>query len=419
VLKLYANLGAMTTIQLIRKPFRRIKQYCTFLCTLFTYWLCARLGLKPVAADAQLLPPGCRAIPAGHFNFDPDMVEFFGGKDGLNKAVVWQRFIAWIESNRLAGRNMRGGQAYSWNTYTQWAADIRIFHPKTIQKHVLAFEAMGLLSSQQPNKRDGDCTKHYTSPLRLSDNPEQMLLWSEHKTPRVVAEDSDLLTTHNPATHKRSIRNGKTPATPARPRPSKTAGAVAIFPNHIPDVEPPERKAEIPEQRPPSDEHEQFTAVAPAAFPSVIDGTPTIPGVYPPPPLPRDPLPTGDEPTEEETVSSGNTPEIDVPEWINIFTARDWEIDGWLKIDFDRLQAWCEYAPDHSLGGGYVRMMMRGKQWPPKQTEAQRSYYSGVMNLEAEPGIYLLWVVSDDCDFTDLYKAQARRILEARQEANA
>lgn len=363
--KLYANYEVMTSITLFRVPLGRIKQFCVFLSTLLLEWLCGKLGMKPVAADAELLPRGCRAIPAGHFNLDPDMVAFFGGKeahDAINKAIIYQRFAARIESNRRAGRNMRDGQAYSYNTYDQWAAEIHIFHPKTIQKHVRAFEALGLLSSEQPWKHEGKCVKHYTSPLRLTDNPEQMLLWSEHKTPRVGALDSDDSTMHYPTTHQPAIRNAKTTAASARARKPVNAAAVADFPNHIPDVEPPEKKTQIPEARLESDEHEQFTAIA---------GTPTIPGVYPPPPVPRSPSPTGDKPTEEETRSSGATPEIAVPGWMpDFFTGCTEDELMHLLHQFgeETLNAARKYAenPDNHIENppGYVRAQL-AKGWRP------------------------------------------------------
>lgn len=409
--------GEMATTHFLR-PAGRWWENCINICrnlALFIVgWLAGLLGMRLDDQKAKLLPDGCRAIPAGHFNFDPDMVDFFGGKDALNKAVIYQRFMAWIESNRLAGRNMRDGQAYSWNTYEQWAADIRIFHPKTIQKHVKVFEAMGLLSSQQPNKRDGDCTKHYTSPLRLSDNLQQMLPGWEHKTPRVGAKDSDLLTTQYPATHKPSTRKAKTPATPARASRFKTAGGVAIFPNHIPDVEPVERKAEIPEQRPASDEHEQFTSV---------DKLPTIPGVYPPPLIPRSPSPTGDEPTEEETQSSGNTPEIDVPEWMpSFFTgcAPDELVQLLHRFTEPVLLDAKKYAenPANRIDNppGYVRVQL-ARGWRPPVGQAAKSYHQDWMDdsYAYKSSEYLQWVVSDECPFLPSFKADAQKILEARE----
>lgn len=359
----------MTTIQFFR-PAGRWRENCIFTCRniglSIVGWLAGLLGMHLVDQEAKLLPPGCRAIPNGHFNFDPDMVDFFGGKDGLNKAVVWQRFMAWIESNRLAGRNIHDGQAYTYNTYDQWAADIRIFHPKTIAKHVKDFEAMGLLSSQQPWKSEGKCVKHYTSPLRLSDNVQQMLPGWEDKTPRVGALDSDLLTTQYPSTHKPSTRKAKTPTATARGHKPQAAGAVAIFPNHIPDIEPLEKKTEIPEGRPPSDEHEQFNAA-----PISSTGTPTIPGVYAPPPVPRDPLPTGDEPTDADTKPSEDTDPIDVPEWMRgFFTGcTDGELMHLLhQFGEETLNAARKYAENQTNRidnpPGYVRAQL-AKGWQP------------------------------------------------------
>lgn len=365
--KLYANYGEMATIRFVR-PARRWRETCKKTCInlllVVIGWLAGLLGKRLVDQEAKLLAEGCRAIPAGHFNFDPGMVEFFGGKDGLNKAVVYQRFMAWIESNRLAGRNMWNGQPHTYNTYEQWAADIRIFHPKTIQKHVKDFEAMGLLSSHQPWKSEGKCVKHYTSPLRLADNPEQMLLGLEYKTPRVGAEDSDLITTQNPTAHKPSTQTAKTTTPTLMGTRTRRAGVVAEFPNHIPNTELPEKKTEIPEARLDPDERDisdQKVTAATAAY------TPLIPRV---PPCPADDEPTDqDLTTEVETKSSGDTPPVDVPSYAHIFAIADSEVRRWIEREPDRLAAWCAYAAGEEgvkKPGGFVRAAMRGGGMPPK-----------------------------------------------------
>ena len=50
--------------------------FCNDLCIRILSWLVGLFGFG-------LLPPGCRAIPAGHFNFDPAIAVWFGGKDGV------------------------------------------------------------------------------------------------------------------------------------------------------------------------------------------------------------------------------------------------------------------------------------------------------------------------------------------------
>ena len=48
----------MTTIQFFRKSFRRIKQYCMFLCTLLLEWLADKLGLRIARPGYILLVKG-------------------------------------------------------------------------------------------------------------------------------------------------------------------------------------------------------------------------------------------------------------------------------------------------------------------------------------------------------------------------
>lgn len=372
--------GEMATIQLL-SPAGRGRETCIKTCRIILLaivgWLAGLLGKRLVDQEAKLLPEGCRAIPAGHFNFDPAMVEFFGGKDGLNKAVVYQRFMAWIESNRLAGRNIWNGQPHTYNTYEQWAEDVRIFHPKTIQRHVRDFEAMGLLTSHQPWKAQGKCVKHYTSPLRLSDNPQQMLPGWEDKTPRVGAEDS-VLTTQYPTAHKPSTPKAKTPTPTARK--SLTAGGVAEFPGHIPGSEPPEKKPEIPEARHWPDENEQSADVSKKVAAASAQSTPLIPRV---PPCPAGDAPTDqDASTEAETASSGDTPAIDVPEWMPSFftgcTAAEL-VQILHRYGEGVLMDAKTYAEDAANRianpAGFVRARL-ARGWQPPKGEA-RSYLSG------------------------------------------
>lgn len=48
----------MTTIQLIRKSLRRVKQYCIFLCTLLLEWLADKVGLRIARPGYILLVMG-------------------------------------------------------------------------------------------------------------------------------------------------------------------------------------------------------------------------------------------------------------------------------------------------------------------------------------------------------------------------
>lgn len=430
--------GEMTTIQFFR-PAGRWRENCMNTCRnlllMIVGWLAGVLGMRLVDREAKLLPDGCRIIPAGHFNFDPAMVEFFGGKDGLNKAVVYQRFMAWIESNRLAGRNMWNGQPHTYNTYEQWADDVRIFHPKTIQKHVRDFEAMGLLSSHQPWKAEGKCVKHYTSPLRLADNPQQMLPGWEDKTPRVGAEDSVLITTHQPTTHKPSTRKAKTPTPTAWASRFKTAGGVGIFPNHIPDFELPEKKSEIPEARPESDEHEQFTDVGKKVEAAPAQNTPLVPQ--------NPPFPVGDEPTDQdestplqdflrseiETQSSGNTPVVDVPEWMpSFFTGctHNELLQLLRRFGEDTLQSAKKYAQNPANGvdkpAGFVRARLASG-WRPPAGEGAKSYHQDWMGdpigeMRQASTERLREIVADD-SIQSLHKVFAQKELEDRERASA
>lgn len=229
--------------------------FCNDLCKMLMRFL--RLMVLKLCGllNIALLPEGCRAIPAGHFNFDPELVEVFGGKkahDAINKAIIYQKVLAWIQHNEQHGRNRRDGLTWSYNTYPNWARDIHIFHQKTIEKHIRDLEAMGLLCSQQPDKADGNLTKHYSAPVRPSDGLSIRLLWSEHKTPMVGALDSDL-TIEKPAINNRAMDNPQPTPNTARARKPLTGG-VADFKAPLDNRDLPEKKPSTVELREAADE---------------------------------------------------------------------------------------------------------------------------------------------------------------------
>lgn len=324
-----------------------VGQYVINFMTLFAHWLNAQLGIRE-------LPDGCRPIPSGHMNFDPALAVSFGGKDGVTKAIIYQRFMGWIESNYSRKHNIRDGLAWSYNTYQQWAADIPFLHFKTIQRHVLDLEAMGLLTSKQFDQSDGNPRKYYSSPLRLADGPEQMLLPLESLTPKGGTRCSALNNTEA-AIQKPSTLKAKTP-TPARA--ITQFGGVGVFTGHIPDSEMPEKMPEAPE--PASARHDR------SDMEGVDETRPTqarganAPSPVPPPPSHPD-----------DTTEDGEKTEPIIPVHAQIFAIADAEVRGWIDTEPERLEAWCSYAAAQSSlysPGGFVRTGMRIKgHMPPAQ----------------------------------------------------
>jgi hypothetical protein len=150
--KLYANYEDMATNQLFRVPYRRIKQYCTFLCTLFTNWLCARQGLKPVAADATLLPKDWLMVnPA------------LAAEIGINQAIIFQKIDGWVEHNRRKGKNIKEGRAWSYNTIPTWGKVFCWLNADYVGKLIRDLEKEGRLLSAKLAPKPSDQTKSYST----------------------------------------------------------------------------------------------------------------------------------------------------------------------------------------------------------------------------------------------------------------
>ena len=231
----------------------------------------------------DVLPPGCRAIPAGHLNLDPKVVEAFGGSkvpSAVTKAIIYQKVLGWIEHNRRAGHNHRNGENWSYNTYRQWTEEIRIFHQKTIEKHIRDMEALGLFSTQEFDASWGNRRKYYASPMRLSDDLSQMLLWSESMTPMVGALGSDI-TIKNPTKKQPSTNKRQSTAKTGTRKTLNAAGAVASFQTPRENRELPEKTPSTAETRPASNEGDYALALEGA--PDKTDASQTSPSSAPPP----------------------------------------------------------------------------------------------------------------------------------------
>lgn len=375
-------------------------QSCNDLCIKIVIrilsWIASLVGLVVVAPD-KVLADGCRQIPTGHFNFDPSLAE----QIGLPKAIIYQRIAGRIDSNRKYNKNLIGDQIWSYNTYPQWAKDIRLYHQKTIEKHIRELEALGMLNSAQFDQVKGNPRKYYTSPLRLSDDLEQMLLWPESRTPEVRAHESALSSLNSPAMNKPSTIKAKTPTPTAPAYAAMHVGDVVQF--GIPTGDLPEGKKQTPEVRDAQDEHEAYDFQGSGANASAA--IPLTPVSAPPP-----------SPPEVDT-----TPDEPAPTWMDTF------FNGCSPSEIDKLVR--EYGEDVLRDAkifaenprnkidnpaGFVRAQL-AKGWrPPVNKSATKSYTNPFDSLREESTEHLQWVVSDDCKWLDSFKRDAREILTER-----
>ena len=88
---------------------------------------------------------------------DPEIVSVFG----RSAATFLQQLHYWITRPNHIGI-MFEGKKWIYNTYEDWAKDIKIYSVATIRLNVKALEEAGVIISRNLNKKKCDKTKWYT-----------------------------------------------------------------------------------------------------------------------------------------------------------------------------------------------------------------------------------------------------------------
>lgn len=232
-------------------------------------WLCALVGVA-------VLPEGCRAIPAGHFNFDPALALERGGRDGVAQAIIHEKIHGWLLHYEKRGRD------YVYNNIDQWSEQLPFWHKGTVRKHIHELVECGYLDRERPGI---SAPSYYKQPVtKDSDGANQMLLWGDEKS-LTVATKADHLQDTTPTRHKPPmVKRSITPPTPARATKPLNGGGVATFPPPRDDRDLPEKRPATPELRESSDEGDASMQA------SAIEGTPATSKVSRPIPSSAPPL---------------------------------------------------------------------------------------------------------------------------------
>jgi len=278
---------------------------CNDLCKVFIRllsWIAGFFGLR-------LIPAGAPVLPVGWMMFDPALAK----EIGVNEAIIFQGIDGWVQHNRLRGKNIKEGRAWSYNTIPNWGKVFCWLNADYVGKLIRKLEKDGRLLSAKFAARPSDQTKYYSTTAGIipDSDAQQLSLWPGENIrmrERKAPHDSSITKPNNQSSRTKN-QNTNT-------RAGATKGGVGVFKGHIPGSEMPEKKIDIPEGRPEADEHEPVTT---------IQGTSATADSKTIPPVPRAPLPPQDVPTdadsatETETASSGDTKPVDVPEWMPKF----------------------------------------------------------------------------------------------------
>lgn len=243
---------------------------CNRLCNYLTRFLRPLILRLCKMGGIAVLPDGCRAIPAGHFNFDPQIAEQLGGRDGVARAIIFEKIHGWLLYNEARGRNQRNGKTWSWNNYEHWAKEVPFWHQSTIERHIRALEAAGLLTSARFNPAQ---PKFYSVATKESDEQSQLTLWGGQNDVSGGAKASP--TRHKQTFHKPSTAKRTTTAT------ARGAAAVASFQIPQENRELPESSPSMAESRATS--NEGGDALASEGSPDQSSVSQTSPSSAPPP----------------------------------------------------------------------------------------------------------------------------------------
>lgn len=260
-------------------------------------------------AGLDVLPPGCRPVPVGNQDFDPQIA----AKTSVSCAVAYAMILKWIKSNATNGREryFRDGRWWTMGTHQQFADYAGCMSASTWARAVRDLVGAGLIEQRKVGKLmayapvsvqiDGDRRQNDEDAVQVAGDAPQLA--------RPNKEDSKQA---NP------LPELNTPAAiPAR------AAAGAAKPNRegIDNAD--------------KDGQDELMAlihsrevVAPPGWAPIL---PPLPGEFPPPPVA--PPPSPDEPV---------TTEIDEPTEDGEDTREDWALDElraiWPGTDDDGLR---------------------------------------------------------------------------------
>lgn len=82
--------------------------------------------------------------------------------NGLNKAIFINQLNYWLEINEKAGKNLKDGHYWVYNSYESWAEnDFQYWSADTVKRIVSSLENIGVIISANYNKFKIDKTKWY------------------------------------------------------------------------------------------------------------------------------------------------------------------------------------------------------------------------------------------------------------------
>lgn len=123
---------------------------------------------------------------------------------GKSEAIFLQQLHYWLTTDHEMG-TVLDGKRWIYNSYKAWAENLRIYSESTIRRAVSKLEKMGILLTQNLNKKKSDHTKWYTINYDVLKDLIPISFPKKHKRGGEAGIEKSLLKMNSPSAQNEQI----------------------------------------------------------------------------------------------------------------------------------------------------------------------------------------------------------------------
>lgn len=125
---------------------------------------------------------------------------------GKSEAIFLQQLHYWLTSDNDMGTTF-DGKRWIYNSYKAWAENLRIYSESTIRRAISKLEKIGIIVTQNLNKKKSDHTKWYTINYDVLESLIPVSSTKKHKRGRNSKLNERLLKINSPSVQNEQIIN--------------------------------------------------------------------------------------------------------------------------------------------------------------------------------------------------------------------
>lgn len=125
---------------------------------------------------------------------------------GKSEAIFLQQLHYWLTSDNDMGTTF-DGKRWIYNSYKAWAENLRIYSESTIRRAISKLEKIGIIVTQNLNKKKSDHTKWYTINYEVLENLIPVSSSKKHKREGEPKNNERLLKMNSPPVQNEQIIN--------------------------------------------------------------------------------------------------------------------------------------------------------------------------------------------------------------------